>query len=142
MRKTLILLALLLLVGGRVSLYGQADNGRWKGHFRNAENEIDLYLDLYEETLEAPGLAFLGKMHGYMAGNIYGTWLLVSFQMKEREATLRFSNDLGADSQTISLTATSDTTFIYNALGGNNIRKVTGRKLTKVPATLIFKRKR
>lgn len=121
--------------------YGQTENGLWKGHFYNKENGIDVHLDLYEKTLQAPGLSFLGEMNGYMSGKIYGIWMLVSYKIKGNVATLRFSNDQGADSQTVIFTATSDSTYIYNATGGNNVKRVAGKKLVKIPETLTFERR-
>ena len=38
----------------------------FEGHFFCKETGVNLYLNLYEETLEAPGFSFLGKMNGYM----------------------------------------------------------------------------
>lgn len=141
MKKNLLRLALLLLVLAAVPGAAQQPDKPFKGHFRNAENGIELHLDLYEESLQAPGLSFLGKMHGYLNGRIYGIWLLVSHEIKGNTATLRFSNDQGADSQTVQLTAENDSTFTYTAVKGNNIRRVENRKLVKIPATLVFRRK-
>lgn len=113
----------------------------FKGRFYNGENRINLYLDLYEETVEIPGYSFLGKTNGYMGGNIYGLWMLTSHKISGNTATLRFSNDLGADSQTIVLTMLPDSTFSYQAVDGNAIRKTAGRKLVKVPSEMVFKRR-
>lgn len=140
MKRFLLFLFLVLPSGKATFACGQTKNGLWKGHFHNKENRIDIHLDLYKKTLQAPGLSFLGEMNGYMAGKIYGIWLLVSYQIKGNEATLRFSNDQGADSQTITFTATSDSTFTYKATGGNNIKRVSGKKLVKIPETLSFTR--
>ncbi len=115
----------------------------FKGRFFCEETKITLNLDLYEESLEAPGLGFLGKVHGYMTGRgVYGTWLVNSFEIKDKEATLRMSDDMGADSQTIVFTQVSDSIFLYAAKGGNNIRKAQGRKLVKVADTMKFRRVR
>lgn len=141
MKRMLLFLLLLSATSMAIHTYAQTENGLWKGHFYNKENGIDLRLDLYEKTLQAPGLSFLGEMNGYMSGRIYGIWMLVSYQIKGNVATLRFSNDQGADSQTITFTATSDSTYIYNATGGNNIKRVVGKKLVKIPETLHFSRK-
>lgn len=139
MKERTLRIALWLALVAAPGLAQQAD-GPFKGHFRNAENGIDLHLDLYEESLQAPGLPFLGKMHGYLCGRIHGIWLLVSHEIEGNTATLRFSNDQGADSQTVRLTAENDSTLTYAAVKGNNIRRVADRKLVKVPPTLVFRR--
>jgi len=141
MKRLLLFLFLMSATGLATRTYGQTENGLWKGHFYNKENGIDIHLDLYEKTLQAPGLSFLGEMNGYMSGKIYGIWMLVSYKIKGNVATLRFSNDQGADSQTVTFTATSDSTYIYNATGGNNVKRVAGKKLVKIPETLTFERR-
>lgn len=110
------------------------------GHFYCAETDTHIYLNLYEETLTAPGFSFLEKMHGYMNGGIYGTWMLISHKTNGKKATLRFSNDIGSDSQNIEFTQTSDSTFTYHAVGGNAIRRAVGRKLVKVTDSMLFKK--
>lgn len=110
----------------------------FKGRFFCKETGINLYLDLYEESLSVPGFGFLGKMNGYMNGNIYGTWMLVSFKIDGPTALLRFSNDIGSDSQDIEFTQVSDSLFTYHAKGGNAIRRAVGRTLVKVTGDMQF----
>ena len=61
----------------------------FEGHFHCKETGVDLYLNLYENTLTAPGFDFLGTMHGYMSGNIYGTWMLTRHEIKGKTARRR-----------------------------------------------------
>lgn len=113
----------------------------FEGHFYCKETRLNIYLNLYEEVLEAPGFSFLGKMHGYMNGGIYGTWMLVHHEIKGNKALLRFSNDIGSDSQNIEFVQTSDSTYTYHAYDGNAIRRAVGRKLVKVTGDMNFVRK-
>lgn len=133
------LLSLLIFLGFS-SLLAQTADKPFKGHFVNAEHNLHLYMDLYEESVEAPGFGFLGKMHGYLTGNIYGTWLMVSHKIKGNQATLRFTNDQGADSQTIELALVNDSTLAYHATGPAVIKKVENRKLVKIPTTITLSR--
>ncbi len=137
--KPLLFFCALMLAGGQLS--AQTADRPFKGRFYNEENRIYLTLDLYEATLDAPGLSFLGKMNGFMNGNIYGIWLLTSHKIEGKTATLRFSNDQGSDAQTVRLTAQSDSVLIYKALDGNSIRRVEKRKLVKIPSEMTFRRK-
>ena len=90
-------------------------------------------------------MSFLVLTHGYLDGktnnHVYGVWMLVSHQMHGNQVRLRFSNDIGSDSQDILLTALNDSTFQYEATGGNCIRKVSGRKLEKTPSTMMLYRR-
>lgn len=113
----------------------------FKGTFFCEKAHITLELDLYEESVEAPGLGFLGKMHGCMFGRgVYGTWLVTSATIDGSTATIRMSNDTGADAQTILFRQQTDSLFTYKASGGNNVRKAQGRKLVKIEEDLIFRR--
>lgn len=139
--------AVLLLAGllglGAGNLHAQTENKfPFKGVYENFENRVIIRLNLYDATLTAPGLDFLGKLNGYMSGRgIYGIWLLTDFEIKDNEATLRFSNDTGADSQTIVFTQENDSTFHYKAVDGNYVKKASGRKLVKITSEMDFKKR-
>lgn len=116
-----------------------------EGVFENKEAKLTLHLNAYEETVEVPGMSYLGPLHGYLDGHgVYGTWFVTSCKILEDEtpvtAELRLSNDLGADSQTLRFTAATDSTYIYKAIGGNAIRKAVGRKLVKIEGEYTFRR--
>lgn len=113
----------------------------FKGHYFCKETGVNMYLNLYEEDIEVPGFSFLGKMHGYMRDGIYGIWMIVQSEVKDNKALIRFSNDIGSDSQDIEFTQQNDSTFIYQTKSGNAIRKAIGRKLEKVTGRMVFIRK-
>ena len=118
----------------------KGDERPFAGHFFCKETGTHLYLNLYETNLTAPGFGFLGKMNGYMNGDIYGTWMLISHKEKNGKATLRFSNDIGSDSQNIEFTQQSDSIFNYQAVGGNAIKRAKGRSLVKVTDHMVFRK--
>lgn len=117
----------------------------FKGDFVNEETGIQIHLDLEEETIEVPGLSFIGPTHGYLDGktnnHIYGTWMLVKFSVEGRKAKLRFTNDIGSDSQDIVLVYTDDTHITYETTGGNCIKRVENRKLVKTPSSTVLHKK-
>lgn len=117
----------------------------FKGTFYCAETRVRIILDLYAQSIKIPGYDFFGQTNGYMRGDtntdLYGIWMLTDFKIKGKTAILRFSNDMGSDSQTIEFTAQSDGTFRYKTSGGNEIRKAVKRKLVKISDTMVFKRK-
>lgn len=110
----------------------------FEGRYYCAETGLTVYLNLYEETLDVPGYAFLGKMNGYMRGGIYGTWMLTRYNIEGNKAQLRFSNDIGSDTQDIEFVQVSDSVYAYRAVGGNAIRRAEGRKLVKVTGNMKF----
>lgn len=142
--KRLFTTCIILLMLGFLTQLG-AQNSTilrpFEGHFYCKDTGVHIHLNLYEANLEAPGFSFLGKMNGYMIGGIYGTWMLISHQLKGKKALLRFSNDIGSDSQDIEFTQITDSTYTYRAINGNAIRRAVGRKLVKVTGDMQFHRR-
>lgn len=114
---------------------------RFKGTFYNEEIGLYIHLDLEEESLIVPGMSFLGPVHGYMDGKIYGAWMLIKHEFQGNKVILRFTNDMGADSQNVVLTAKNDGTFFYETLDGNYVRRAVGRKLVKIVGEMPMKKK-
>ena len=111
------------------------------GTFYNDEIGLRLHVDLGKERLIAPGMDFLGPVYAYMDGRIYGKWMLVKKEVKKGKAILRFTNEIGSDSQDIELTQTADGDYFYRTLGGNNVKKVVGRRLVKIDDSMPMKRR-
>ena len=115
----------------------------WKLQLTNKEEQVDLKLDLYEESIDVPGMELFGPMNGYLAGKgVYGTWMITSFQIKnDKEVTLRLSNDQGSETQAILLTWQNDSTYLMELQNGVVVKKVVNKKLVKIPAKMVLKLK-
>ena len=137
MRKIIIFIAFFSISG---LLFAE---GPWKIHLHCPEEKIDLHLDLYEESIEVPGLEAFGPMNGYLDGNIYGVWYVVGFDIKDdKHATVTIANDLGSEDQKLTLTQTSDSTYQLKFLGYNAVKRAQGKKLVKIPGEMkMFKKK-
>ena len=109
----------------------------WKPNLHCQEENINLKLDLYEESISVPGLEDFGPMNGYLGGNIYGVWYVAGFDIKnERSANITIANDLGSEDQKLTLTQTSDSTYMLKFLGHNFVKRVQGKKLVKIPSEM------
>ncbi len=109
----------------------------WKLNLTSPEEKINLHLDLYEESIEVPGLEAFGPMNGYLDGNIYGVWYVVGFDIKDdQHATLTIANDLGSEDQKLTLTQNPDSTYQLKFLGYNAVKRAQGKKLVKIPGEL------
>jgi len=109
----------------------------WKLNLTSPEEKIDLRIDLYEESIEVPGMETFGAMNGYLGGNIYGVWYVVGFDIKnDKHATLTIANDLGSEDQKLTLTQTSDSTYQLKFLGYNAVKRAQGKKLVKIPSEM------
>ena len=115
----------------------------WKFQLHCPEEKIDLHLDLYEESIEVPGLEAFGPMNGYLDGNIYGVWYVVGFDIKDdKNATITIANDLGSEDQKLTLTQNSDSTYQLKFLGYNAVKRADGKKLVKIPSEMKMIRKK
>lgn len=110
----------------------------FNGEYFNSEVGLHIFLDLDKESIEVPTMEFLGPMHGYMQGGIYGVWMLIKYELKGEKLLLRFSNDIGSDSQTIELSPLGENKYRYRAVGENLVRKAVGRRLVKIVDTMIM----
>lgn len=120
-----------------LSLCLSANAGKpWKLSLTDPKEKITLDIDLYEESIDVPGMEMFGPMNGYLGGNIYGVWTVTSFQIKKDKAILRLSNDLGSETQEAELTQTSDSTYTLKLLGSTVVKRAEGRKLYKITPTL------
>lgn len=115
----------------------------WKFQLHCPEEKIDLHLDLYEESIEVPGLEAFGPMNGYLDGNIYGVWYVVGFDIKDdKHATITIANDLGSEDQKLTLIQNSDSTYQLKFLGYNAVKRADGKKLVKIPSEMKMIRKK
>lgn len=136
MKKTLFFLILLHALATRSSQ-------PWKLSLTCPGEKVDLVVDLYEESVEVPSMEDFGPMNGYLGGNIYGVWYVTSFKIEnDKMATIKLANDLGSENQRVQLTQLSDTLWQMKLMGTNVVRRVSGKKLVKVPDTYLMKRKR
>lgn len=115
----------------------------FKKELYNESHQIFLHINLYEEKIVVPSMEMFGPMFGYLNGNIYGIWSATSAKIiDDKNATIRFSNDLGSETQEVLLTLNDDSTYTFKQVDGAVIKKVVKKKLVKIPQVLEFKIKR
>lgn len=111
----------------------------WKMRLSCPQEKINLNIDLYEESITVPTMEDFGPMNGYMNGNVYGVWMVTSFDIKSNcTATINLSNDLGSETQEAQLTQLTDSTWSLKFTGRNVVKRVSGKKLVKIPSELIM----
>lgn len=115
----------------------------WKWRMENKEEGAVLRIDLYEETVNVPGMDIFGPMNGYLGGKgIYGVWMVTSFKLKnDQTAELRLSNDQGSETQAVKLTWQTDSTCLMELQGGVVVKRVVNNKLVKIPQRIMLNRK-
>lgn len=129
---------LMFLIACVCSLFTLAQQ-TFKASLSCKEENLQLTIDLYEESINVPGMEMFGPMHGYLSGNVYGIWTITSAKIiNENNALIRLSNDQGSETQEVKLTKSNDQ-YIFEQVDGISIKRVEGRKLVKIPKKLIFK---
>ena len=135
MRRILFLFFIALSLSSTVMAQGP-----WKLKLLCPEENVRLHIDLYEESIKVPGMEMFGPMNGYLGGNIYGVWTVTSFKIQDdKTATLRLSNDLGSETQKVTLTQQSDSLYLLHLDGITVVKRVVGKKLVKVPIDFKMK---
>lgn len=111
----------------------------------NAEYNVFLRVNLYEESLQVPGQPVLGATHGYLMRHGDGrAWIVLEGEIAAdgRSATLTIVNDYGSDDLDATLTIEPDGTYTLRQEQGSTI-KVAGRgKWIKLPKTLTMTRRK
>ncbi len=130
----------LLFLAYICSLSSMQAQGPWKFKLLCPEEDIRLHIDLYEETVNVPGMEMFGPQNGYLGGNIYGVWTVTSYKIQDdKVATLKISNDLGSETQKLVLTQYSDSIYTLRFDGTNVVKRAIGRKLVKIPGEIKMK---
>lgn len=136
MKRTMIMAA--------VSLFSVAVAAAepWRFKAGNREMRIFIEADLYEESVDVPGMDWFGPLNGFVSGNgLYGVWAITSVKkMNDKEALVHFSNDLGSETQAVRLTWQNDSTLFLEQKGGTTFKRVEGKKLVKLPGSFTLKR--
>ena len=138
-------LALGLWCAMGLTLTAQMPDGKepWRVDLTSKEEGVRMKLDLYEESVDVPGMDLFGPMHGFLGGKIYGVWMVTSFSIKnDSTAIIRFSNDLGSDTQECILKHKWDGSYQLELKGGVAVKKVVDRKLVKIKNLHTFEPQR
>lgn len=137
MKKKMLIAVISFLCGTAVAA------GPWKFKTENRDMNLVIEADLYEESVEVPGLEMFGLLNGYMGGRgIYGVWAITGVKkITDNEAIVHFSNDLGSETQAVRLTWENDSTLLLEQKGGTTFKRVENKKLVKLPAKIIFNKR-
>ena len=118
----------------------KAMDSLYVGSFYKADQGVTLTINLIDTCVVAPNYEFLGKLNGYLWGNLHESWFVTSYQLKEGKAILHLSNEMGSEDQVLLLTALDRSQIKMDIEGSNGLRRVEHRKWVKLPTTLILHR--
>lgn len=77
------------LVSENIRSYKAMDS-LYVGSFYNADQGVTLTINLIDTCVVAPNYEFLGKLNGYLWGNLHESWFVTSYQLKEGRQSFIF----------------------------------------------------
>lgn len=132
-------LTLLLLL---VSLTTIAADKVFERTIRNAEYNVFLRINLYQDDVTIQGQEILGNCYGYLKKTTDSrVWIITDAQVSSdgKSATLEMVNDYGSEDLIAELSLQSDGTYKLVQKEGSTIKVAGKSKWIKLPGTLIFK---
>lgn len=109
----------------------------------NSEYDVFIQMNLYEETIEIPGQAVLGKVYGYLKKNTDSrVWIIMSVEFCKdcKKATVEMINDYGSEELVAELFYNKDGTYTLKQMEGSTIKIAGNGKWIKLPKTMLFKK--
>ena len=139
MRKSIFTLAIWLV---SLQSMAQGEAKPFRAYLYNAEYEVYLRIDFYDESVLIPGNELYGQLPGYLGKkNNSFCWPITSAKIKNKHtAELNLINDYGSEDLTATLTCENDSTYILKQGKGSTLKVPKNGKWQKLPGTLPLKR--
>ena len=138
-----ILLSLMLCVLFCVG--GYAQDGVFKGKIYNAEYDVYIEMNLYEETVTIPGQDILGAVYGYVKRNTDSrVWIIMGVKIVDdgKAASLDIVNDYGSEDLVALLRVENDGSYTLTQHEGSTMKVAGKGKWIKLPKVIGFTRKK
>lgn len=127
------------------SVSALAEDGIFKCRIFNADNDVFMDINLYEEAVSIPGQDILGKVYGYLKKNGDSrVWIVMGVKMSKdgRTATLEMINDYGSEDLVAELSVDDKGVYTLRQQDGSTIKVAGKGKWIKLPKTMVFKKTR
>jgi len=110
------------------------------GHYVNREYGVHLHINMTEKNIVVPDQEIFGELDGYFGCNGCTTvWPIVAAERqgaKAPTALIDVINNYGSEDFTATLTATDDTTLVFEHRGGSTFKFPVNKKWHKVPSKM------
>lgn len=138
-------ITLLLLLLATVSALAQqpSDSTVFRGFLYNADYDVFLRLNLYEQNVTVPGQELYGELPGYLQREHTSfCWLITAATVKDgRNATLEMVNDYGSEDLTAQLTFEGDSIYTLRQIEGSTLKVPRNGKWQRLPKVLRLVRR-
>ncbi|MDD5862996.1 MAG: hypothetical protein PUD15_10675 [Prevotella sp.] len=141
MKKVITFLYCLLFTV--MAFAAKPDSTLFKGYLYNAQYEVYLRINFYENDVTIPHYEDLyGPLPGFF-GDIHDgrRWLITTATIKGRTASIELSNDYGSEDLQATLTAEKDGSFTLRQGKGSTLKIARNRKWVKMPGEMTFVKK-
>ena len=142
MRKV-VFLTFCLLLGHLVSM---AEENHFKARIYNNVYDVEIVMNLNEESTTIPGQEILGKVFGYLKKKTDSrVWAIMSAEISKdgKRAGIEMVNDYGSEDLNAELTYDAKTgTYTLRQLSGSTLKVSNGKKWVKLPKELVFEPQR
>lgn len=142
-RLTACLVAMVMVASVNAQTKGDSrgDTLAFNGTLRNAEYEVALRVNLYEQDVTVPGQELYGMLAGYLQRDKTSfCWLITSATVTDsRTALLEMVNDYGSEDLTAVLTYDGDSLYTLRQQVGSTLKVPKGGKWQRLPKVLRFK---
>lgn len=118
------------------------DEQPFKGKFYNAEYQVFLIIDAYDQKVTVPGQELFGEIPGYLGSKRDGrVWLITEVTIKNpRSATIEVINDYGSEDFIAQLSFDDEGNLIMKHEKGSTYKIVVNRKYVKIPSKIVLKK--
>ena len=141
MRKAFFLTFCLLFA----SIMSMTQESRFKANIYNKVYDVEIVMNLNEESITIPGQEVLGKVFGYLKKKTDArVWAIMSAEISKdgKKAEVEMVNDYGSEDLNAELTYNDDGTYTLRQLSGSTIKIANNKKWVKLPKELTFEAKK
>ena len=138
--KKWIFSVLLIMLCTMTAAAQESTDSIFKGRIENAEYQVWIEMNFYENNVKVPQQAVLGELPGYFgAKRDSRKWLILDTDIKGNIATITLVNDYGSEDLVATLTRNSDGTYTLAQKSGSTLKIAVNNKWVKIPKKLVFK---
>jgi hypothetical protein len=122
-----------------------AQESKFKTHIYNKVYDVEIVMNLNEESITIPGQEVLGKVFGYLKKKTDArVWAIMSAEISKdgKKAEVEMVNDYGSEDLNAELTYNDDGTYTLRQLSGSTIKIANNKKWVKLPKELTFEAKK
>lgn len=140
MRKAFFLTFCMLLA----TITSMAQENNFNTRIYNKVYDVEIVMNLNEESINIPGQEILGRVYGYLKKKTDArVWAIMSAKISKdgKRAEIEMVNDYGSEDLNAELTYDAKTaSYTLKQLSGSTIKVSNGKKWLKLPKELTFER--